>query len=498
MGLFPSTGILLSVSLAASTVAADLVRHELRVPGSVQRVVAVDIDGDGRPALVVFSVSGDFQPQRHAAVFTFEDGVPQRQPRASWILDPEAGVFDVGTDPQDGPSLWYCTADAVRRYRLRDALTQTPVPETWLEAPSLLGGRSEEWVVFYDFAGDWHGSGRETPAVFQPGRLLLPYSDPSRAPQVLETRTEIDTNVPPASFEMLERVPLFLTQRIPTLTRVDTDLAAAIGDRLAIYTTTEDGRYAGAPRRQVRFPSGAAPRDETRRQYIQLADVTGDGRADAVLSSLSGGFGNLTHELGVFRGEGQGFAAAAPNTLTKQGAASLTALADLDHDGRNEVVTVTVKIGIQALLSYLLTSRVPIEYGIYRVGSDGSIDPVPMLQWTRRVTLQSTGATDPGVVTLTGDFDGDGIDDVVSASGDETLEIRRVVRRGDRLAFGDVLDTVAAPGRGQALAPDLDGDGRSDLVVYAPRRAEGVVTLFLSAAGTRPPEIKAPRARPGD
>lgn len=484
------------VALTASAAAADFSRQELRVPGSVQRVVAVDVDGRGSPELLVFSVSGDLEPQRHVSVFTIEGGRIAPKPRTSWILDQEAGVLDVGTDSVDGPSLWYCTAKAVRRYRLRDALERAPAAETWLETSSLLGGRSDEWVVFYDFVADWHGTGRETPAIFQPGRLLLPGPDPSKPGQVLQLHTEIDTAGVPASFEMVDRLPLFLTQRIPALTRVDTDrdgrpdLGAMLGDRLAIYAGDEGGTYSTAPRQSLRFPSDADPRDETRRQFIELADVTGDGRADAVLSTLTGGFGNLTHALAVFPGTESGFATKASGTLTKHGAASLTTLADLDGDGRSEIVTVTVKIGIRALLSYLLTSRVPIEYAVYGVDGGGGIAAEPMFDWTRRVELQTTGATDPGVVTLAGDFDGDGIRDVVSAADDDEIEIRRLVREGDGLELGEVLALVAARGRGQALAPDLNGDGRSDLVIYAPRAKEGVVSVFLSSSGDEPPVIR--------
>jgi hypothetical protein len=488
----------LTAVATATPVAAQLARHELRVPGSVQRIIASDVDGDGHPELLVFSVAGDFEPQRYASVVTFGRDTPSGKVRSSWILDREAGVFDVGNDPGEGPSLWYCTASAVRRYRLRDATKSAPEAETWLESPSLLGGRSDEWVVFHDFVGDWHGTGRETPAVFQPGRLILPGNDPSQAPLVLPLRTEIDTTAPPASYEMMDQLPLLLMHRLPALTRTDTDgdddpdLIAALGDRLAVYPGGTDRTYSTAAKRNRRLPSNADPRDETRRQFIQLADVTGDGRADALLSSLTGGFGNLSHELVVFRGQGRGFSGAPTGAMHNRGAASLTTLADFDGNGRHELVTVTVEIGVRALLTYLLTSRVPIEYSVYRVDADGKVGSEPMMEWTRRVHLESTGATDAGIVTVAGDFDGDGIRDVVSASDDEEIEIRRVVRQGDRFQLADVIAEVAAPGRGQALAPDLNGDRRSDLVVYAPRRPEGVITLFLSSSGAPPPQIKAP------
>ena len=50
----------------------------------------------------------------------------------------------------------------------------------------------------------------------------------------------------------------------------------------------------------------------------------------------------------------------------------------------------------------------------------------------------------------------------------------------DGLTLGNVIAEAKAPGRGQALTTDLDRDGRSDLVVYAPRAPEGIVTVFLT------------------
>ena len=91
-----------------------------------------------------------------------------------------------------------------------------------------------------------------------------------------------------------------------------------------------------------------------------------------------------------------------------------------------------------------------------------------------RVDLDGPG--DPAVVTLAGDFDGDGVRDIAAAQADDSIEIRRLVRGSDGLVLGEVIAEAAAPGRGQALTTDRDG--RSDLVVYAPRAPDGVVSVF--------------------
>jgi hypothetical protein len=424
--------------------------------------------------------------RRHVSVFALPGAATNPALRASWVLDPDAGMVDVGRDPTDGPSLWYCSAAAVRRYRLRDALGGAPHPETWLEAPSLLGGRSDEWVLVHDFVRDWRGDGAETPAVFQPGRVLLPRRDPSAPADVLDLHTEIDLTELPASYELLPRMPLFVTHRVPSLARVDADgdghadIVAMLGDRLEVHAGAGDGSYARRAQLVTRLPSPARPRDETRRQGIQLADVTGDGRVDAVLGTITGGLSNLRQVTEIFPANGNGFAATPSASLSTQGAASVAVLDDLDGDQRPELTTVSVTIGVAAVLRFLLTRSMTIEYATYAVDTQGRIGAQPLLQWTQPVRIELDGPGDPGVVTLAGDFDGDGVRDIVSAQADDSIQVRRLLRGPAGLALGDVIAEAKAPGRGQALTTDLDRDGRSDLVVYAPRAPEGTVTVFLT------------------
>jgi hypothetical protein len=448
--------------------------------------MAEDLDGDRRPELLVFSVAGDREPTRHVSIFALPGGTAVPELRTAWVLDPEAGMVDVGRDPADGPSLWYCTASALRRYRLRDALTRAPAPETWLETPSLLGARSDEWVLVHDFVRDWRGDGAETPAVFQPGRVLLPRRDPAAPADVLDLHTEIDLTELPASYELLPRLPLLVTHRVPSLARADADgdghpdIVAMLGDRLEVHRGASDGSYARRAQLVARLPSPARPRDETRRQGIQLADVTGDGRADAVLVTITGGLSNLRQGIQIFPADGDGYASTPSASLATQGAASVAVLDDLDGDQRFELTTVSVTIGVAAVLRFLLTRSMTIEYATYGVDAQGRIGAQPLLQWTQPMRVDLDGPGDPAVVTLAGDFDGDGVRDIAAAQADDSIEIRRLVRGSDGLVLGEVIAEAAAPGRGQALTTDLDRDGRSDLVVYAPRAPDGVVSVFLT------------------
>ncbi|MBL8767013.1 MAG: hypothetical protein JNL94_06605, partial [Planctomycetes bacterium] len=82
-----------------------------------------------------------------------------------------------------------------------------------------------------------------------------------------------------------------------------------------------------------------------------------------------------------------------------------------------------------------------------------------------------------------GDFDGDGVNDLLSMQQDGLLEIAAIVRDGDRLKFADRTLTrhrPANPVRG-TLPAELSHDGVSDLVL----RHENALTVFVSRGGGR-------------
>jgi Big-like domain-containing protein/VCBS repeat protein len=174
-----------------------------------------------------------------------------------------------------------------------------------------------------------------------------------------------------------------------------------------------------------------------------LGDVDGDGRADLVLTTATGG----AAEVAFGNGTG-GFGAAAAIAQTTSADAPL--LVDVDGDGRLDLVLSSTSPASTSLL---------LGHGL----GTGAFAPI---------TLVATGSR-PGR-TVAADVDGDGAVDLVSPT-DGAIE----VIRGD--GIGAFQPPVPYPLSGNVLARDFDGDGLPELAVT---RGDGTLAVMHDVAGS--------------
>src|SRR6266702_3281749 len=168
-----------------------------------------------------------------------------------------------------------------------------------------------------------------------------------------------------------------------------------------------------------------------------VADVTGDGRADALMTTqvFDSGSGD-DFRLWVFAQQADG-SLAPPKILATHGAPAATmsiATGDVDGDGDADVA-VTVRDGVDLFLQ----------------AGGGLADPV-------LVPVQGGGDLRTGDVALA-DVDRDCRDDLVVAG----LEVVAVYHSGPGGTFGDPV-VVETATRQQVEVGDVTGDGRPDIV----------------------------------
>ena len=168
-----------------------------------------------------------------------------------------------------------------------------------------------------------------------------------------------------------------------------------------------------------------------------VADVTGDGRADALMTTQVFGSGSTDDfRLWVFAQQADG-SLAPPKILATHGAPAATmriATGDVDGDGDADVA-VTVRDGVDLFLQ----------------AGGGLADAV-------LVPVQGGGDLRTGDVALA-DVDKDGRDDLVVAG----LEVVAVYHSGPGGTFGDPV-VVESATRQQVEVGDVTGDGRPDIV----------------------------------
>ena len=165
---------------------------------------------------------------------------------------------------------------------------------------------------------------------------------------------------------------------------------------------------------------------------------------------------------------------------------------DLDGDGRQDLVAITLEFSLLPMVTRVLVVKrisLTMNFHVWCQGGDGGFREVPGLDLSGRFKLDLDNLRVRHLSQFAGDFDGDGRADFVQLGRGRKVTIHR---------GRDACRYPAAPDRsirlerklrhlGLARIVDLDGDGRSDLYVVHPLKAESAeesiparVDLYLS------------------
>jgi hypothetical protein len=146
--------------------------------------------------------------------------------------------------------------------------------------------------------------------------------------------------------------------------------------------------------------------------------------------------------------------------------------ADLDGDGRKDLVTVTLDFSVLQIVRVLATKRITVglDFHVWAQGPDGRFDEVKGLDLSEKLRFDLNDLRIGRFAQFGGDFDGDGRTDFVHLGRGKAVTIHRG-QPGCRYAREPDL-TIQLEEEPQDLAlvrvVDLDGDGRDDLSITRP------------------------------
>jgi hypothetical protein len=147
-------------------------------------------------------------------------------------------------------------------------------------------------------------------------------------------------------------------------------------------------------------------------------------------------------------------------------------LQDLDGDGRLDLVTVELRISVTRLLGGLTMGRVtlPMDFRVWCQTPAGAFKPVSGLDLSGSFRLDIGSLTLRNLPSFGGDFDGDGRTDFVQLGRGKQVTIHTGRAGCGFPASPDLtLKLREEPQHlGLVRVRDLDGDGRSDLMVVQP------------------------------
>jgi hypothetical protein len=495
----------------------ELRRLGFDLPGPPAAVVPADLDGDDRTDLAVvvayteIEEIGTARVENAVEVMTVIPALFDRREVRAYLAAEDGSYRHAATLPLPTSVLHLEAAAGIGVIAMTDAglsrlrLVSEPAPVQLVleplfeDEPAL--ARTNNFYSALSLAHDLDGDGRSDvlfPSVDGPAVWLHDGSGFRRA-QTIEY---------PA-----RKWPLDRWQPIPEVLDVDGDRRPDLvfpalthpqdPQRIHVQLGNGDGTFrplragakdchdSGMDLRLAGVEPGARPWPD---DVVAFRDVDRDGRAELIVASQQTRgdglrkslkdakrpiylyrFHALTEELDV-AAEPYYEAAMEGHAVDADGEAlpfPLLQFDDLDGDGRDELVTVTLRFSLFGMLKVLATKtiKVGIDFHVYSQGDDGRFRAVPDLDLAEDVKIDLDNLRFGRFAQFAGDFDGDGRNDFVHLGRGSAVTIHRGGPGGTYPRNPDLtIDVDEEPASLDLVRiEDLDGDVRSDLRIVRPR-----------------------------
>ncbi len=198
-------------------------------------------------------------------------------------------------------------------------------------------------------------------------------------------------------------------------------------------------------------------------------DLDGDDRADLLLSTVGGGLmdGRSATRVHLNSGTGVSLSGEAVVRRETEGAFSGIQLVDLDGDGREEMIEMTLDFGLLRLVGLLLTGRTEITLRVLSLDPSQPDGTRTSFEDELSFRLDLASGRLNGLIPALGDWNGDGIQDLFVAKGSNAIAFRLGARPGQGPRFGRPRGRQPLPlESGECRVVDLDGDGLDDIIAF--------------------------------
>jgi hypothetical protein len=168
---------------------------------------------------------------------------------------------------------------------------------------------------------------------------------------------------------------------------------------------------------------------------------------------------------------------------------------DLDNDGREELILVTLDFSMFQAVKIMATKKISIglDFHIWHQRENGSFREVKDLDLSEKLKLDLDDLKFGRFAQFGGDFDGDGIQDFIHLGRGKRVTIHRGRTGGVYPKDPDLVVELEEepPHLGLVTIEDLDGDGLSDIRIARPAPVRDLETttpvtleLYLSGGGS--------------
>jgi hypothetical protein len=474
--------------------------YRVRVEGEIKVVRPADLEGDGRREILVAStVYRDGTPERalHTCGWNKKGTGASLVLRDAWKVPAEAVFWDVGPagEGMEGDRCYYLSPEGLFEV-VRDGRSRL-VPRLRIEAPVLLSVGQEDELLWLDIVQDWDGDGRAE-AMLPLGREVRFYRRKGAAGWEPVDSVKLRP-FPYYSNDIVFGRNLGAYQYLavlfyPILEAADLngdgrkDLLALRNGKGLCYLRGEDQKLQGEAEvwdLEIRTEEEVT-RDRASLSY-RVTDLNRDGCADVVVHKVGMRFVSWSAETAVFLGRPDGARSKKPDLrFPSSGLLSGVSMNDLDGDGYADMTLWSVKMGLLPMVEILLRKIIHINAQYYYGAWPGGFPAEATSQRDFDLHIDSSRPDFiRGIVpTTAGDFNRDGIKDLVAAKGEDKVAI--YLGRPERQFASRAWAVLDAPGVNYIRVEDLDGDGRSDLYAYQVEEGFSFLHVWLQVSSSQP------------
>ncbi len=494
--------ILVLVLLTALPTHAEEEAFKLSVLSVADNLLSVDeedLNMDGLKDILIVHRKG-LRPDETRWISIFwqmEDGGFSTAADQSWEIDSLAISLDIGNVAEDGRmEICILTPTGVSYYPINGG-EYVIEPRVLLETEGLVGVfPSKRAIPLIDFVRDWNGDGRDEIAVFKYRGLCIFHPDSAGSYSVenglnMELRTGVGKVT--SAGELAHTGGLWMSYSFPAMRLLDfdgdgfDDLCSTRQGWLRVYKRKEDGYFELEPAIDRYFDVLTKTEKIEGIANVQtlVYDLNNDGFGDAIVTKQTAkGLSNFRGVINVFNGSAEGFSETPQQVIISEGTASaLSLIRDVNGDERLDLILPSVKISISAIIRFLVTRSIPINFNIFLLQEDSRFSERPDFTKEVKFKIDFSGDSDTQAMDLDGDYNGDKRKDFVFGTGETELSIfLGESGHDDRLFSKKPVTKVEAEAYGEMEALDLNNDGYSDMIIYYPNSKDkkGMVQILMN------------------